>query len=103
MDINLIRNYCNDENIIITQHALLRLRQKNIKYSDVKNAILTGDIIEEYPDDFPYPSCLISGFGKRERVHLHTVVGINIPSLWIITAYYPTTDKWYDDYKPRRK
>lgn len=34
----------------------------------------TGEIIEEYPDDFPYPSCLVFGHTKENEI-LHIVVG----------------------------
>ena len=32
------------------------------------------EIIEEYPDDFPHPSCLIFGHTKEKKI-LHIVVG----------------------------
>ena len=56
MDIDIIKNLCNDETIEVTQHILLRFQQRNISYSEIKQAILSGEIIEEYPEDYPYPS-----------------------------------------------
>lgn len=101
MDINYIRSICKDENIFITQHALLRLRQRNISYRDIKYIIKNGAVIEEYPEDYPYPSCLIFGITEKE-FPLHVVVGIKENELWIITAYYPDRQKWNNDFKTRR-
>ncbi len=75
-----------------------RMIQRGITRQDVKDAIPEGEIIEEYPDDYPYPSCLISGNNR-----LHVVCGIGEGWLWIITAYYPAEDKWEPDLKTRRR
>ena len=34
---------------------------------------------------------------------LHTVVATNGERLWIVTAYYPSHDKWMDDLKTRKE
>ena len=49
------------ENIVISLHGQLRLNERNITVDDVINAINNGEIIEQYPEDFPFPSCLILG------------------------------------------
>jgi len=39
--------------------------------SEVLEALETGEIIEEYPEDAPYPSCLVLGRTLRGRpLHL---------------------------------
>ena len=60
-------------------------------------AIAKGEVIEDYPDDYPYPSCLILGEG------IHIVAGIGDDMLWLITAYRPDLDQWSDDLKTRRE
>ena len=42
-------------------HAAERSRQRGIIARDIKCAVMNGEIIESYPDDFPFPSCLILG------------------------------------------
>jgi len=76
-------------------------RERGIKYGDIKNAILTGEIIEEYPTDYPYQSCLLLGTSISDR-HLHVVAGIGDGKLWIITTYYPSLEKWESDYRTRK-
>jgi hypothetical protein len=63
---------------------------------------MSGEIIEDYPNDFPYPSCLVFGYNIGKRV-LHLVVGTDGNFLYIITAYYPNTTKFMDDLKTRRE
>lgn len=92
----------NSDHVIITQHSTYRMQERGIRYADVMAAITSGEIIEQYPDDFPNPSCLIFGITISKRI-LHVVCGTDGEYLWIITAYYPSQEKWELDYKTRRK
>lgn len=94
----MLKKLCREDAINWTNHVLQRLIQRGIRASDVIEAIMTGEVIEEYPDDYPYPSCLVLGGNK-----LHVVCGIGEGKLWIITAYRPTLDKWESDLKTRRR
>lgn len=85
-----------------TNHVLVRLLQRGITTDDVVCALQNGEIIEQYPTDYPYPSCLILGL-SLDRRYLHIVCGIGDTELWIITAYYPDTDKWLSDFKIRKE
>jgi len=66
----------------------------------METAILNGEIIEEYPDDKPFPSCLIYGRSADGRP-LHVVCAV-APVSRIITVYFPDESKWVD-YRVRRK
>lgn len=103
MEINLkgIQQICELENIEITLHAAKRLEQRGISIKDVISCIMNGNIIEQYPDDYPYPSCLILGMSVAGQ-YLHVVVGSNMETIWIITAYYPNPQKWENDYQTRK-
>ena len=70
--------------------------------SDVKNALLNDKIIKEYPSYYPYPSCLILGL-TIENKHLYVVCGSNGEELRLITAYYPSTELWSNDFKVRKE
>lgn len=93
---------CKDVSIEVTQHILMRFQQRNISYEEIKEAIYNGEIIEEYPNDYPYPSCLILGITLKNRV-LHVVVGIGESKLWFITAYEPETGQWDSGYRVRKE
>ena len=96
-----LHSLCTDETITLTQHLQLRMRERGIKYADIKNAIMTGKIIEQYPTDQPFPSCLIFGLSVQSKP-LHVVCGIGEGLLWIITTYYPDSNKWEPDFETRR-
>lgn len=90
------------ENIVISLHGQLRLNERNITVDDVMNAIDNGEIIEQYPEDFPFPSCLILGLSIH-NVYIHIVVSMNEDKIYLITAYVPGTDKWEADMKTHRQ
>lgn len=101
MDIQKIKFLCNDDNIEVTQHMLLRFQQRHISYREIKEAIINGEIIKEYPNDKPFPSCLVLGYTKKNRV-LHVVVGVADDKLWLITAYEPDKTQWNEDFKTKK-
>lgn len=63
---------------------------------------MSGEIIEQYPDDFPFPSCLIFGYSIDEKV-LHVVASDEGTASRIITAYYPNIEKFENDLKTRKE
>lgn len=101
MDINRIKALCSDATIEVTQHILMRCQQRNISYEEIKEVIKNGEIIEEYPDDCPYPSCLIFGMTVYGR-KIHVVAGISEMKLWLITAYEPAPSQWDETFKRRK-
>jgi len=86
----------------MTQHAELRRRQRGISIPDIRQAIITGEIIEDYPNDYPYPSSLVLGYGISNEP-LHLVCGIGNNTLFVITAYKPSGEKWETDWKTRKE
>lgn len=53
------------EKIALTKHAKQRLDEREIKIADIVNCIKTGEIIKQYEDDKPLPSCLILGISTK--------------------------------------
>ena len=102
IDIGALREYYKNNRIIISAHALKRLRERNIKQMDIRNCIMTGEIIEQYPDDFPFPSCLIYGLAEDGSA-IHVVASDEGTSSRIITAYIPDTKTFENDFKTRRR
>ena len=83
-----VRACCTDAAIALTEHLLTRIRQRHIRLDDIKYAIANGEIIEQYPTDYPFPSCLIHG------ENIHVVCSIGEGRLYIITAYRPSPEQW---------
>lgn len=89
------------DNFKITKHMMKRFYERDIKMRFIQNTILNGEIIEQYPNDFPYPSCLILYF-LNSQTPIHVCVGFGENKLWIITAYFPNTIEWEKDFKTRK-
>jgi len=96
-----LRTLCENGHIVWTTHVTMRLQERGIFPTDIINCITSGDIIEQYPNDYPYPSCLIFGTNTDGK-YIHSVIGYNGYELCFITAYYPTSDKWESDFKTRK-
>ncbi|CAN2041242.1 DUF4258 domain-containing protein [Candidatus Magnetomoraceae bacterium gMMP-15] len=76
----------------LSEHAVKRMIQRGINREDIKNVILTGDVIEQYPKDKYSPSCLIYGKTRSDR-ELHVLVSFP-PKVIIITIYEPDPKEW---------
>jgi len=102
MTIENIAKLCNEKSVRWTGHILERIFRRGISMDDVRNALTNGEIIEQYPNDYPFPSCLVLGYTKTGKA-LHIVCGSNETELWLITAYIPNITVWTEDLKKRKK
>lgn len=100
MDYSQMIENVRKKKISVSLHAISRLHERNLFIEDVVEAIINGKVIEEYKDDYPYPSCLILGWVKGKAIH--TVCSLSSPT-YIIIAYEPTIEKWNDGFETRRK
>jgi hypothetical protein len=84
-----------------SKHAVDQTISRHITVEELEEAIVGGEIIEDYPDDKYGPSCLIFGLTRAGRA-LH--VQCSYPSrdlVKIITVYEPHPGYWVD-FKVRR-
>lgn len=102
MDLEIFKKLCAASKIRWTIHGMERLQERGISREDIINCIMNGEIIEEYPNDFPNPSALIFGYNIDGQI-IHTVCGTDNSFVYVITAYFPNEDKFLDDLKTRRK
>lgn len=101
MVIEQIQRYCKERRIGWSIHAAEMMMKRGISRLDVLNCLENGEIIEDYPNSFPYPSCLVFGFSVSGKI-IHTVVGMKEDMLMVITAYFPDNVKFEDDLRTRR-
>lgn len=101
IDIETLKKMNQPEKIALTKHARQRLAERNITVADIVNGIKTGEIIKQYEDDKPLPSCLILGFSVNNN-YIHIVVSNDTDYIYLITAYYPNKEQWEDDFKTRK-
>ncbi len=101
MDIDEIKIYLQPNQIQWTAHVLARMTLRRIMPSQIIDALANGKIIEDYPTDYPYPSCLVLGYDVSHKP-IHVVCGIGQNKLWIITAYFPNPLEWNSDFTERK-
>ena len=96
MDLEIYQKLCSKSKILWTQHCLQRMQERDISRADVKNGIATGEIIEDYPEDYPNPSCLIFGYNVNGQI-LHIVAGCDNINVYIIEFHiYNRREFCYD-------
>ncbi len=85
-------------------HSLERMVEQNISFEELDEVFLDMELVETYPEDTPFPSCLVLGYTKqREPLHLVYAVDEIEEKVYIITIYKPDQRKWQKDYKRRKK
>lgn len=76
--------------------------ERSISLADVREIVESGETLNEYPDDIPYPSKLILGYSGNRPIH--PVLGYNgiEKTCIVITVYQPSKDIWENDFKQKR-
>ena len=84
----------------VSLHAQQERLDDDLDVAEIEQALLTGEILEEYPDDPRGESCLMLGFANARPVHV--VLGwarrqaSRRRTLRVITVYVPQRPKWFD-------
>ena len=92
----------------ISKHCQKRMLESGISRLDIKNCVLNGGLIEEYPltdgnnSEKSFPSCLMLGMKLNNNEVIHVVVGFNGHRILVISAYYPDLLHWEEDFKNRK-
>ena len=86
-----------------TQHGNLEAAADGLSESEIHYSVLHGEIIEDYPDDYPLPSCLIFGRAPDGRP-IHSVWAYNreTQQAIMVTVYRPHPSRWID-WRERRR
>jgi hypothetical protein len=94
----------NDTNskTIFRVHAVQRMFERNISAKKVRQALETGETVEDYSAEMPEPSHLILGLQGKRAFHVVTSENPEINETTIITVYIPDPEKWNKDSKSRR-
>ncbi|RLE38586.1 hypothetical protein DRJ23_04600 [Candidatus Acetothermia bacterium] len=91
------------ESLVYRVHALQRMFERGITEEDVRHVLETGEVIERYPDDRPYPSRLVLGWREDRPLHVVVAEQAEADTLIVITVYEPDPTLWEDDFKRRRR
>jgi len=94
MDIENIKGKIRANLYTHTLHADLERKADALAHAQVEEALLDGEILEQYPDAGRGESCLVVGFAKDVPVHI--VCGWRGEKVAIITVYIPRPPKFID-------
>jgi len=76
--------------------------ERRITVEDVEAVLDAGEVIEQYPNDTPYPSRLVLGWRGSRPLHVVAAESIGENELIVITAYEPDPAQWEADCKRRK-
>lgn len=83
-----------NEKITYRLHAVQRMFDLKVSAEEVRYVQEIGEVIEEYPDDTPYPSCLILGRYKGRLIHVIAANNCLDEEIIVITVYEPDPSEW---------
>jgi hypothetical protein len=104
------------EKITYRLHAVKRMFERKISEKEVRYALETGEVsqlprpegwgllgqrVEDYPDDTPYPSCLILSCYRGRLIHVVAANNSLEDEIVIITVYEPDPSEWGEECRKR--
>ena len=85
-----------------SRHAAAQTLRRRISVQEVREAVASGQLIEDYTDDKYGPSCLLFGFTQNSRpLHIQCSYPAR-PLIKIITVYEPDSRQWIE-FKARKE
>lgn len=89
--------------MVFRPHAIQRMFERRISQPQVRHVLETGEVIEDYPEDQPYPSRLVLGWHESRPIHVVAARNDEENETIVITVYEPGPDKWEPDFKRRKR
>lgn len=104
MEIKVLIQAIQSHRVRVTDHADEEAHADNLVLEDIYFSVSQGEIIEDYPTDRPFPSCLVYGNSERQEP-IHSVWAYNTDTQWavLITVYRPDPNRWVDWRERRNK
>jgi hypothetical protein len=87
--------------LVFRVHAIQRMFQRRISKEEVKQVIATGETIETYPTDKPFPSRLVLGWSGSRPIHVVAADDTQAQETIIVTVYQPDAAEWEAGFKRR--
>lgn len=89
--------------LVFRVHAVQRMFQRHVTAEDVWNALDSGDELEAYPSDRPYPSRLVLGWCGSRPLHIVVAQNVADDETIVITVYEPDPFLWDSSFRRRRR
>ena len=88
--------------LVFRVHAIQRMFERRIMEEDVRDVVESGETIEHYPEDSPYPSRLILGWRGSRPIHVVVADNREQNEIIVITVYGPDPALWQADFRRRK-
>ena len=88
--------------VIYQRHAVERMAQRGVSEEDVMHVLLTGESIQVYADDTPFPSELILGWRDGRPLHIIVATDSIQRRKIVITVYEPHPGQWEADFRRKK-
>ena len=103
MDIRDIIRAIDSQNYRITDHGDEEAESDQLDFEEIFYSVRNGEIIENYPSDQPFPSCLIYGTNvSGEPIHSVWAYDEENQRASLVTVYRPDPTRWIN-WRERRK
>ena len=76
--------------------------ERGVSCRDVFDVLRSGEEIQDYPEDTPFPSALFLGWQGRDPLHVVVALDSSSPQTYIITTNRPDLDHFEGDFKTRK-
>ncbi len=89
-----IKQKVSADEYVYTLHAETERKADDLTFREIEQALLSGEVLEQYDDTGRGESCLILGFAGETPIHI--VCGWRGDMIAIITVYVPKPPKFID-------
>ncbi len=90
------------DQLVFTGHAAKRIFERGILTAEIRQVLTSGEVIADYPNDTPYPSCLMLGWIGSRPLHVVAALDGATRTCYVVTAYVPDPAQWTPDFRLRR-
>jgi hypothetical protein len=88
--------------VVFRRHAWERMESRGVSVSDVLHVLNSGEQIEPYPDDTPFPSALMLARVSERPLHVVAARDTANDVTYVVTAYEPDPNEWDAECRRRR-
>ena len=88
--------------LVFRVHAIQRMFRRRISEEDIRQVLATGEVVEEYPDDTPYPSRLVLGWCGTRPIHVVVADNVEARETIVVTVYEPDLAQWEPGFRRRK-
>ena len=92
-DADRIRQSVLRSEVLLSRHGYEAALEDDVSIDEIREALISGMILEDYPEDQRGASCLMYGKTSSGR-DLHVVVTKEVSPVLVITVYEPKPPAW---------